>query len=77
MVKKTIYDLAAEKYTDAEMISSAFNVLKMGDDVLREAIAQQNLGLAGEARQLFIQAFRLLQALNEKLNGKKEATVVQ
>lgn len=77
MAKETLYELAVKEYSDDEVINSVFNIMKMGDTMLSKAVDDQNIGYAGEARQIYLQGFRLLQHLQEKKNGKNPRTVVQ
>ena len=76
MAQLTVHELAVREYSTEEVIQGVLNIHKLAGMTLSSALKEQNLGYAGEARQEYYQAEQLLKALDEKLNGKKSATVV-
>ena len=77
MAKITAHELLFKELSTQEVVEAAWGVVKGTHMILTQAIDDQNLGKAGEAKQTVYQAMQLLERLNEKLNGKKEPTVVQ
>ena len=77
MAKITAHELLVKELSTQEVVEAAWGVVKGTHMILTQAIDDQNLGKAGEAKQTAYQAMQLLECLNEKLNGKKEPTVVQ
>lgn len=73
----TIHQLAVKEYSDRDIITLSLNSAEAVYTLLRCAVEEQNLGIAGEAKQATYQLKQLLQAYNEKLDGKKGPTVVQ
>lgn len=77
MAKINSVELLVDNYDTKEVINYAASLLKAGDILMAQALKEQNLGYAGAASMTYTQATGVLEVLNEKLNGKKEATVVQ
>lgn len=77
MSRLTAHELLVRELTTEEVIESAWGIAKATHILLQQAIEEQNLGKAGEAKQAIYQGVQLLDCLNQKLNGKKEATVIQ
>lgn len=66
-----------QHFSTEEIIASVVSLLKGGRKTMTRGIMEQNIGYAGMASADYYQAEKILEALDQKLNGKKEATVVQ
>lgn len=77
MVKIDLCDLAIKDFSTEEVISYIVALNKVARISINKGIIEQNLGLAGQASSIYSQSEALIEALDQKLNGKKEKTVVQ
>lgn len=76
MAKINSSKLIVDNYSTEEVIRYTSILLQTGDAIMAKAISGQNLAYAGSAGMTYTQATAILDALDEKLNGKKQATVV-
>lgn len=68
--------IIVSEYSIEEVLESIFELHTIGKQWLTKAVKEQNIGYAGMAVQAYNQAESLARALHEKLNGKKQHTVV-
>lgn len=70
-------ELIAKQLTTEELLQLITGMHTTVANFLNRAIAEQNLGYAGEALQALNQVSSITKCLNTKLNGKITPTVVQ
>lgn len=77
MAEISISKILVDNYNTQEVVRYTVSLLKAADLIMSKALAEENLGYAGAASMTYTQAVGILGALDEKLNGKKEKTVIQ
>lgn len=77
MVKINIPQLVVDNYDINEIIESLNNNLQEVCVGLNKAVEANNMGSVGAWVTNVMTIYSIVHCLNEKLNGKKEATVVQ
>lgn len=77
MAKVSPSKLIVDNYSTEEVIDYVVTALKTNMNLSAEAASDQNNFQIGCALCNVDYVYHVLYALNEKLNGKKEATVVQ
>lgn len=77
MAKIEMAKLVVDKYSTNEIIEFLANEIPKIRYTAEEGMAQQNLALIGVTMGNYAKVEAILYHLNEKLNGKKEPTVVQ
>lgn len=76
MAQVDVNKIIINDYSTDEVLKTIVSLHATGKAQLMKSITEQNLGWAGAAMQSYAQAESLAKALSEKLNGKKQATVV-
>lgn len=77
MAKIDVSKLVVDNYSTEEIIDFLSKQAKIVSAALSAALEGGNLAAAGCQTANILILSRILQLLDEKLNGKKEATVVQ
>lgn len=76
MKKIDIGGLAVQNMTTNEVIEFLGDNLPLAVDALIKAVASQNMGAVGMSAATLTNYVSIIKALNKKVNGEKEKTVL-